>query len=169
MTGAIYNCLSAVFLQYENEGIVCPPSLKKGVFLTSADDNIDHNPSATAARDSFMALLRISLTTHLADNCLGVEWEVIHCISSIWSTTISSIAIYQLYHGYTCIFLCQEPNCSIHWKSFHAYNYCNSRYRSERKTMVRYCSSSFEEQSYPGLHIMLSCNLLLCFLKPRLL
>jgi hypothetical protein len=31
------------------DGVVCPAILQKGLFTTSAVDNIDHNPSATTA------------------------------------------------------------------------------------------------------------------------
>ena len=82
---------NAVIQQYENEGVVCPPSLRKGVFTTSAVDNIDHNPSSTTARDSFHGTA-ISLTSHLTNSCLGVKRDVIHRIPSIRSKTISSIA-----------------------------------------------------------------------------
>ena len=34
---------------YEEEGVVCPPNLKKHVLTTAAVDNIDHNPSSTTA------------------------------------------------------------------------------------------------------------------------
>ena len=62
---------NAVFQHYENEGVVCPPSLRKG---NSAVNNIDHNPSSTTARGSFHGTA-ISLTSHLADS---VERDVIH-------------------------------------------------------------------------------------------
>lgn len=39
--------------QYFEDGIVCPPSLRKGLFTTSALDNIDHNPTATTATTTF--------------------------------------------------------------------------------------------------------------------
>ena len=32
---------------------MCPPRLRKQVFTPGALDNIDHNPSATTAKDSF--------------------------------------------------------------------------------------------------------------------
>ncbi|KAJ8415350.1 hypothetical protein AAFF_G00423300 [Aldrovandia affinis] len=35
------------------DGVVCPPVLRKGLFTTSAMDNIDHNPTATTATTSF--------------------------------------------------------------------------------------------------------------------
>ena len=39
--------------QYEADGIVCPPKLQKGLFTTSAIDNIDHNSSSNTAKTSF--------------------------------------------------------------------------------------------------------------------
>ena len=38
-----------VITQYTEDGVVCPPVLRKGLFTTSAMDNIDHNPTATTA------------------------------------------------------------------------------------------------------------------------
>ena len=38
----------SVLCQFMEDGIVCPAILQKGLFTTSAVDNIDHNPSATA-------------------------------------------------------------------------------------------------------------------------
>ena len=38
---------------YEKVNIVCPPQLKKGVFTTSAGDNINHQTSATTSTTSF--------------------------------------------------------------------------------------------------------------------
>ena len=35
------------------DGVVCPAILQKGLFTTSAVDNIDHNPFATTATTSF--------------------------------------------------------------------------------------------------------------------
>ncbi|CAC5423003.1 unnamed protein product [Mytilus coruscus] len=39
--------------QYQNDGFVCPSSLREGLFTLAAVDNIDHNPSATSAKSSF--------------------------------------------------------------------------------------------------------------------
>jgi len=36
---------------YHMEKVVCPPTLKQGVFTSSAVDNVDHNPSATTTTD----------------------------------------------------------------------------------------------------------------------
>ena len=38
---------------YVVDGAVYPPILRKGLFTTSAMDNIDHNPTATTANTSF--------------------------------------------------------------------------------------------------------------------
>lgn len=35
--------------KYNEERLVCPPSLKEGIFTTSAIDNIDHNPSSNTS------------------------------------------------------------------------------------------------------------------------
>lgn len=43
----------AVVAQYVEDGVVCPPALRKQLFTTSAVDNIDHNPTATTAKTSF--------------------------------------------------------------------------------------------------------------------
>ena len=43
----------AVIQKYLEDGVVCPSVLQKGVFTTSAVDNIDHNPSSKTAMTSF--------------------------------------------------------------------------------------------------------------------
>lgn len=42
-----------VSAMYEVENVVCPPILRRGIFTTSAVDNIDHNPSSTTAKGAF--------------------------------------------------------------------------------------------------------------------
>ena len=39
--------------QYIEHGVICPPALRKTLYTTAAVDNIDHNPIATTAKDSF--------------------------------------------------------------------------------------------------------------------
>ena len=39
--------------KYVEDGVVCPSVLRKGLFITSAMDNIDHVPTATTATTSF--------------------------------------------------------------------------------------------------------------------
>ena len=43
---------SAVCQHYKEEGVVCPPNLRKGLYTVGALDNIDHNPSSTTSQDS---------------------------------------------------------------------------------------------------------------------
>lgn len=43
----------SVLSQFLEDGVVCPAVLQKGIFTTSAVDNIDHNPSAKTATSSF--------------------------------------------------------------------------------------------------------------------
>jgi len=44
---------NSVTAQFQQDGVVCPPKLRKNVFTTAGIDNIDHNPSSTTASDSF--------------------------------------------------------------------------------------------------------------------
>lgn len=68
---SFYNCLSlksllvivALNCRYEREGVVCPSQLRRGLFTTSAVDNIDHNTSATTSQTSFHGTA-ISLVQH---------------------------------------------------------------------------------------------------------
>ena len=57
---------------YEEENVVCPPSLRHGLFTTAAVDNIDHNPSATSAVGSFNGT-GMSLFQHIVQNNEGTE------------------------------------------------------------------------------------------------
>ena len=43
----------ATVTKYVEDGVVCPPVLRKSLFTTSAIDIIDHNPTATTATTSF--------------------------------------------------------------------------------------------------------------------
>ena len=39
--------------QYEEDGVVSPACLKKGLFTVGAIDNLDYNPSSTTSQSSF--------------------------------------------------------------------------------------------------------------------
>ena len=43
----------ALVERYLEEGLVCPPVLRKGLLTTAAIDNIDHNPASTTPKPSF--------------------------------------------------------------------------------------------------------------------
>ena len=61
--------------RFDKDGIVCPPSLRSGIFTTAGFDNIDHNPSSTTARDSFHGTA-ISLIRHPTKQTPGSVREV---------------------------------------------------------------------------------------------
>jgi len=44
---------NSICRQCHQDDVVCPLSLRKGLFTSSAVDNINHNPSSTTAHDSF--------------------------------------------------------------------------------------------------------------------
>ena len=43
------NLGNGVCRRFEEEKVVCPTNLRKGLFTIAAIDNIDHNPSSTTA------------------------------------------------------------------------------------------------------------------------
>ena len=55
---------------YENEGIVCPTTLRDELFTTGNLDNIDHNPSSTSSHDSFHGTA-LSITQHVTNENSG--------------------------------------------------------------------------------------------------
>ena len=50
---------SAIYKRFEDEGIVRPLQLRKGLFTVGALDNIDHNLSSTTAQDPFLVLISV--------------------------------------------------------------------------------------------------------------
>ena len=57
---------TTIYKHFEDEGLVCPPILRKGLFTVGAMDNIDYNPSSTctSAQGSF--------------HCTGISFTVPH-------------------------------------------------------------------------------------------
>uniref|UniRef100_UPI00358E0071 uncharacterized protein isoform X1 n=1 Tax=Myxine glutinosa TaxID=7769 RepID=UPI00358E0071 len=48
------DCIAtSVCERFEEDGVVCPAFLRKGLFTVGALDNLDHNPSSTTSHDSF--------------------------------------------------------------------------------------------------------------------
>ena len=62
--------------KFEDENSVCPAKLRKGIFTTSAVDNIDHNPSSNTAKGSFHGT-GISLFQNVSREYPGIEQEQI--------------------------------------------------------------------------------------------
>ena len=57
---------------FEKDGVVCPSSLRHGLFTSGNLDNIDHDPSSTSARTSFHGTA-ISITQHCSESSQGVR------------------------------------------------------------------------------------------------
>lgn len=58
--------------QFENEDVVCPSELRRGIFTVGALDNTDHNLSATTAEGSFHGT-RISVIQFSTQDTVGIE------------------------------------------------------------------------------------------------
>ena len=52
MSSGVANRLCTQY-DYDRDGVVCLPQLRKGVFTTGQADNTDRNPSSVSAKDSF--------------------------------------------------------------------------------------------------------------------
>ncbi|MES9881624.1 MAG: hypothetical protein ABW185_12160, partial [Sedimenticola sp.] len=61
--------------QFERESLVCPVSLRKGIFTTSAVDNIDHNPTSTTSQGALHGT-GISIFQHPTPECIGEDREI---------------------------------------------------------------------------------------------
>lgn len=81
--------------QYHRDKVVCPLSLRQGLFTTAAIDNIDHNPSSTSATDSFHGT-GISLFQHPSHQNQGLDRRE-HCILERSSTNKKLLELPQYY------------------------------------------------------------------------
>ena len=59
---------NAVVTKYVQDGVACPPTLRKRLFTTSAMDNIDHNPTVTTASTSLHGTSISTYQNPSADN-----------------------------------------------------------------------------------------------------
>lgn len=71
------NLGNAVCAQFDRDGCVCPTTLKSDVFTVGAVDNIDHNPSARNAMDSFHGTA-ISMLQFPTPDKPGTDRDSIH-------------------------------------------------------------------------------------------
>lgn len=98
----------AVVAKYVEDGVVCPPILKKGLFTTSAIDNIDHNPTATTASTSFHGT-SASVFQHINTDGEGEERDPLRLIDG----TKKAKRVPELLESYTNIrpaCIVQKPN-----------------------------------------------------------
>ena len=65
---------NAVCKEFENEGLVCLPLLRRNVFTTHAVDNIGHNPSSRTAKESWHGTA-VSTTQHIVNKNDGILRE----------------------------------------------------------------------------------------------
>ena len=86
---------NSVCQRFHMEQVVCPPIMRSSVFTTAAVDNIDHNPSATTAKDSFHGT-GISLVQHPTFADEGVDRGIV-----IIGGNAGSKTVHQLPHFYT--------------------------------------------------------------------
>ena len=61
---------------YEEEKVVCPPQMRNNIFTTGSVKNIDHNPSAGTAKDSFYGTA-VCLTQHPDRENDGEDWGIV--------------------------------------------------------------------------------------------
>ena len=61
--------------KYADDGFVCPPNLKKGLFTLAAIDNIDHNPTSSTATSSFHGT-SISLFQQVEENNFPIPFRL---------------------------------------------------------------------------------------------
>ena len=81
---------NSVCQRFHMEQVVCPPMLKGSVFTTAAVDNLDHNPSATTAKDSFHGT-GISLLQHPTSADEGVHSGTVIMGGNTGSKTVSCL------------------------------------------------------------------------------
>ena len=78
---------------YQMEQVVCPPTLRGKVFTTAAVDNIDHNPSATTAKDSFHGT-GISLLQHPSVQDDGTDRSIASTVDHTSSKGVDNLPNY---------------------------------------------------------------------------
>ena len=77
----------SVVKTFQKNGTVCPLNVKKGIFTTSAIDNIDHNPTAATAKSSFhgtsISLFQHSPSQGISQGNMTMETEKVKKISPL--------------------------------------------------------------------------------------
>ena len=92
------NISNGICKHYEEEEVVCPPNLRRDLFMIAALDNIDHNPTSATAKD-FFHVTAASLMQHQTNTFSGIDrnWDIVD------STPSSTRAINVLPSTYTTI------------------------------------------------------------------
>ena len=96
---------SQLCAKFNKDGMVCPPTLQKGLFINAAIDNIDHDPSSTGAKSSFHGT-SISVFQHVESETidynrfkleLDVEGEPSLCLPKSYTDIMPLICIHPKY------------------------------------------------------------------------
>lgn len=103
--------------QFVNNGVVCPSKLRSGIFTSAAVDNIDYNPSAATAKDSFHGT-GISLIQHPSYAAEGGDRGVV----VINDTSLSRSILFHHCHHSTLVFHLplSHPKNSLYQVQVHA-------------------------------------------------
>ena len=97
----------AVVAQYVEDGVICPPVLRKQLFTTAAVDNIDHNPTATTAQTSFRGT-SVSIFQHPSTENAGDEREPFKLESEMKVKKVPELP--ETYTNIRPAYITQNPN-----------------------------------------------------------
>ena len=92
---------SSICKRFEDEGIVCPSQLRKGLFTVGALDNIDHNLSSTTTQGSFHGT-GISIFQFPTVSNYGICRDPLVILSDLNSTEYSLPESYTNIPAVTC-------------------------------------------------------------------
>ena len=100
-----------VSANYAHENIVCPASMKHGLFTLAAFDNIDHNPSSNTAQHSFHGTSMTLMQNQFADRSgSATESDTTSSAGGFWHCSSSSRTISPLPLSYTHV----KPSTTAH-------------------------------------------------------
>lgn len=91
---------NSVCSHFEKDSVVCPPKLRKDLFTSGALDNINHNPGATTAKDSFhgTAISPVQHCTSDRENCRNVRK-----VNIIYESIVKHRSVQELPEYYTSV------------------------------------------------------------------
>ena len=96
--------------RFEADNVVCPPKMRRVHFTTGAVDNVDHNPTSAAARDSCHGT-SISIIQHLSHESTGIMRDQ----PAINQESTSARSVPPLPSSYTSV-----PPAALNTKEFKA-------------------------------------------------
>lgn len=97
----------AVVAQYVEDGVICPPDLRKKLFTTAAVDNIDHNPTATTSQTSFHGT-SVSIFQHPSSENAGDKREPLKIDSEMKVKKVPELP--EAYTNIRPAYITKKPN-----------------------------------------------------------